>query len=437
MSGEHRAFWLIVANGVLVRLYFEVFSPKRVVAAFLTQLTHREAMVGLALAIGPATSCLPVLFCSHRMEDKVKRMPYYALGARLKWVSLFLVLVSVLTLSGRPVLLAWVFIGLLGIFGLGDAVGGPAFGDVVARTVAPGRRGRMFGLRVAIGGVLAFFAGDLIRRLLGPDSPWHFPYNYFVLFAAAFAFLVAAQFCFMQVEEPPLDRPREARPPLRDYLRSALELLRRDRNAWGYCLYRNLSPLGWVPAAFIIPYALDRLHFNPSVVGTLVSSGVVCSSVSNLFWGSLGDRHGNRRVLTLSSGLLLLAALTLALTPLVARHYPAAGGSHVLLLWLLVVNALGEIGLTGAGNGQLNYLYDLAPDDQVPLYVGAVSTAAAPMMIGAPLLIGFLASRCDFQVVFVLGVVCSVAVVGASLLLGEPRPVGRSRRRRGEETDAR
>jgi MFS family permease len=405
-----------VANGVLFRLYAEVFSPKRVIAAFLTQLVHRPWLVGVALAMGPAAACLPMLAFSYAMEDRPRRMPFYYLGAQLKWISLFITLVAIIVLHARPMALALVFIADLGVFGIGDSVSGPAFGDIVSRTISIGRRGKMFGLRVCIGGTLAIFAGALISRLLGDHSPFGFPYNYFVLFLVAFAFLVAAQFSFMRIAEPPLELPADARPPWREYLRRAAAVLRHDKNAWRYTMYRNLCPLGWVPSAFIIPYALDRLHFSAAVVGLLVSTSVVGSSVSNLAWGSLGDRHGNALVIQLSSVMLLVAAVMLAMTPILADH----GLGHGLLWWLVAVNALGEIGLTGEGNGQLNYLYDLAPDDRVPLYIGVVTTAAAPMMIFGPLLIGWAAGRYDYFTVFVVGVIFSVAVLLSTTRLSDP-----------------
>ncbi|MBI5833418.1 MAG: MFS transporter [Armatimonadetes bacterium] len=425
-SAEYRDFWLIVANGVLVRLYFEVFSPKRVVAAFLTELTHREWMVGLALAAPTVFSCLPMLFFSHRMETEPRRMPFYARGARIKWVSQFALLFAVVMLPRYPMVLALFFVAMCGLFGLGDAMGGPAFGDVVARTIVPHRRGRMFGLRVALGGVLAFFVGGLISRCLDPRLGLPFPNNYLLLFGTAFAFLVAAQFCFMRVDEPPLESVPEQTQPLADYLRSALVVLRSDVNVRRFCIYRNLSPLGWVPAAFIIPYALGRLHFPPSVVGTIVSTSVVASSVSNLFWGSLGDKRGNSLVLRYSSLFLLLAAASLAVTPLLVGQVTQG----TLLTWLVASNAIGEVGLVGMMNGQLNYLYDLAPDDQVPLYVGTVATAAAPMLIFAPLLIGWAAGRFDYIVIFTFGLVFSLAVWISTFGLGEPRPQQLRQRRK-------
>ncbi len=416
-SAEYRDFWLIVANGVLVRLYFEVFNPKRVVAAFLTELTHREWMVGLALAAPTVFSCLPMLLFSHRMETEPRRMPFYARGARIKWVSQFALLLAVATLASHPFGLALFFVAMCGLFGLGDAMGGPAFGDVVARTILPRRRGRMFGLRVAIGGLLAFFVGGLISRCLGPSFGLRFPYNYLLLFGTAFAFLVAAQFCFMRVDEPPLASVPSEHPPLREYLRSAARVLRGDRNVFRFCIYRNLSPLGWVPAAFIIPYALTRLHMPATVVGTVVSTSVLASSVSNLFWGSLGDKRGNSLVLRWSSLFLLVAAAQLAITPLLVGQVAPTQ----VLWWLVVANAVGEIGLTGMNNGQLNYLYDLAPDDQVPLYVGTVATAAAPMLIIAPIAIGWAAGRFDYAVIFCVGLMFSLAVWISTFGLGEPR----------------
>ena len=400
-SPEFRDFWLIVGNGVLFRLYFEVFNPKRVIAAFLTELTGQEWVVGLALAAPVLFAAVPTLYYSYRMETAPQRMPYYALGARIKWMSQLALLLSVFLLAGNPLLLALLFVVTYGAFGLGDAMGIPAFGDVVARTILPRRRGRLFGFRVAIGGVLALAIGVLISWALR-DPP---PLAFLLLFGIAFVFLVAAQFMFMRVHEPALRHQLEAPPPLRRYLGNAWRMMLADRNARYYILYRNLSPLASTPAAFLIPYALKELGMSGAVVGYIVTTSVIASSISNLFWGSMGDRRGNHQVIRSSTLWLLVSAIGLALTPLLVGRI----GAGWLLGWLLLVNMIGEVSLVGMGNGGINYQYDLAPDDRVPVYVAAINTAAAP--------------------VFWCGVGFSLVAFLGTLQLGDPRQTALSRRR--------
>ncbi|HAZ63219.1 MAG TPA: hypothetical protein DCZ72_06375 [Armatimonadetes bacterium] len=424
-SPEFRDFWLIVGNGVLFRLYFEVFNPKRVIAAFLTELTGQEWVVGLALAAPVLFAAVPTLYYSYRMETAPQRMPYYALGARIKWMSQLALLLSVFLLAGNPLLLALLFVVTYGAFGLGDAMGIPAFGDVVARTILPRRRGRLFGFRVAIGGVLALAIGVLISWALRDPPPLAFPFNYLLLFGIAFVFLVAAQFMFMRVHEPALRHQLEAPPPLRRYLGNAWRMMLADRNARYYILYRNLSPLAWTPAAFLIPYALKELGMSGAVVGYIVTTSVIASSISNLFWGSMGDRRGNHQVIRSSTLWLLVSAIGLALTPLLVGRI----GAGWLLGWLLLVNMIGEVSLVGMGNGGINYQYDLAPDDRVPVYVAAINTAAAPVQILAPLAIGAALMVWGYALVFWAGVGFSLVAFLGTLQLGDPRQTALSRRR--------
>ncbi len=419
-TAEHRPFWLLIANGVIWRLSSEVFDPRRIVAAFLTQLLNREWVVGAALAIQPGVTSFPQLWESFQVSDGRRRMPCYRLGAWIRRTALASMILVVCLFAHRPVLLGTVFIILLGLMGLGEGLGSVGFGDIVTRTVPAHRRGRMFGCRMALGGLLAFGMGFLARVALAPGFALGFPYNYALLFSISLFFLFWAQQCFLWIDEPPLEPRERPAPTFWAYMRYAVAKIRRDPNMMQYLYYRCLTPAVGLPTAFIVPYAMKELHFHASVVGLFVSTSVLASVVANLAWAWVSDRRGNRLLLRLGIATVLAAVGLLAMTPFVGPS-TVCGGWDPKLLWVLAVNCLAEAGLMAMGIGQLNYLYEIAPVSEVPLYTGLVSSATAPALIILPPLYGWLAQRYGYPVIFAVGLAAGVVCVINSLRLEEPR----------------
>lgn len=414
---EHHPFWLIVANGVIFQLSFAMFDPKGIVAAFLMELTGKEWLVGVALAIGPTTSTLPQLYASHLIADGRRRMPYYIKGAHIRWTSFAAILVMVPLLRHHPLPLALLFLVATGVIGFATGIGVVSFGDILTRTVAPRRRGRLFGLRIAIGSLFAFAAGGTIERVLDPSFPIRFPYNYLLLFACSGLLLIAAQLCFMRIKEPPAQPSSSHAATFGAFLRSTLRVVLRDKNARRYVIYRNLAPATWIPVSFVVPYAMEELGFRATVVGSFLICGVISAALSNLLWARLSDRVGNRANVRLGILFTATAVGLLALAPLVAREAAPA----VMHGWLLLVVGLSEMGLTGIRVGELNYIYELGRGPDVPLYIGSLNTLASPALLLTPLVMGALAERFGYTVINLLGVGFGFAAILLTLTLREPR----------------
>lgn len=417
---EHRPFWLIVANGAIFQLSLALFDPRGVVAAFLMDLTGSSALVGVALAVGPASTTLPQLYESHVLADGRRRMPHYIKGAHTRWGAFACIIAATVLLHRHATLLAWLFLIGVTVVGFGTGIGIVSFGDILTRTVPPHRRGRLFGLRVAIGSVLAFAAGGLIDSLLGSRSPLPFPYNYAVLFAFSGLFLMMAQFCFMRVEEPepePSERPADT---FWSFVRHVIAVIRHNRNASRYLLYRNLAPVAWTPVAFAVPFAMKELQLSAGVVSWFVVAGVVAATSSNVFWAWLSDRVGNRSLLRLGSAVSMVGVGLLALTPLIDGQVPG-GTMPWALVWLLAVYALAEMGRIGVQIGSLNYIYELGSGPDVPMYIGSMNTFSAPALLLSPLLMGRLAETYGFTMINLIGMIFGAWALLLTVKLHEPR----------------
>jgi len=420
---EHRSFWLLVLNGIIFSFAAAMFDPRKVVAAFVTQLTGQEYLVGVALAISPTAMTLPQLRESFNLADGRPRMPTYIAGARLRWMSYALIVTAVLLLHDSRQVLAVVFLSLTGLVSYGAGLGSVAFGDILSRTVAPHRRGRLFGLRLGIGSALVFILGGVIKRVLSPDFPVPFPYNFALLFGISGLFLVPSQLCFMKIHEPPVAPQERPTQTFREFIGHALRKIGANPSAKWFVLHRNFTPWVWMPVAFAVPYAMNELGYGAEVAGSFVMAGVIPNMLAHIVWAQVSDRRGNRVAIRLGTAFALAGIGIMALTPLVTARF-CADSNLPALAWLILATVVSECGTSGFNLGRMNYLYEMGEGPDLPLYIAAISTLAAPALCVTPLLTGWIIGHLGYPVIYVISLLAGVGAVVCSLKLNEPRHSG-------------
>ena len=86
-----------------------------------------------------------------------------------------------------------------------------------------------------------------------------------------------------------------------------------------FIVSRMLTRGGQIAEPFYLLYATEALGLPPGVAGVYLAVRAIAGALSNLLWGHVSERHGNRR-------LLLIAGALLALTPALALLAPALVG---------------------------------------------------------------------------------------------------------------
>jgi MFS family permease len=237
-----------------------------------------------------------------------------------------------------------------------------------------------------------------------------------VLFFLWGVFTIVTTTAFMGVREPPgvtVEAPTTAT----QLFKRAGHLLRQDKVFRRYIAARISLSLASIALPFYAVYARTGLGAPEGMVGVYVSVRVGAMLLSNLAWGRLSDAWGNRlamRLMTVGNGLtVLLALLLLALV----------GGLRLQGAWLPYL-AIPIFFLDGAvrpaqmmtGN---NFLLELAPEAELPLYMGISNT-----IIGIALLFsglgGILADLFGFVGVFVVSL--GLYVIGYVLATALPEP---------------
>jgi MFS family permease len=418
-SVARRNYWLGVANGVLYGIGESLSSAGLVLALLVRQLGGSLVLVGLLPALQSGGYLLPQLLVGGRIQAMPYKLWLYRRAA-IGRVLLFLVMLLVIfNATNMPAPLS---LGLIvftfALFNLGGGTSTLAFQDVVAKVIPPQSRGSFFGRRQLLGGLISFaIVGPLVYWLLGTTSPAAFPANFGLLCLLGLLFMASGLLAFSLIKEPPQAQPG---PRMRviEGLRRAPGILRENANYRRFIIARMLTRAGQIAEPFYIIYASEILGIPAGAAGTYLAIRAIAGALSNLIWGRMSDRRGNRM-------LVLTSAACITIPPLIALLGPGLVQSLALgsngMFWLMgsvfLVAGVANDGIMLAGN---TYLLEVVPENERPTYMGLANTMLG-LVTFLPVLGGLLVYRIGYQGTFVLALMLSILGTLASFRLQEVR----------------
>lgn len=413
---ERRSFTLGVFNGVAFNFAERLIDPPLVLTWFVSQLTASNLLIGLVAPLGQAGWYLPQLFISNRIQQMERKMPGYKTAALIRSLA-WLLLVAGVWFIEDPLLLLVGFFVLYTVARIASGLAGLSFFDVVAKTIPPGKRGSLFAWRQFLGGLLGLGAGWLVKMLLN-SSTFPFPRGHAVLFGLYLVAMIPALGAFIAIREPAGAAMRDAL-TLGEQLRRGARLLRTDPVYRRYMIARMALGLAEIALPFYAVYAKNHLGAPDGMVGVYVATRVGAQLLFNLPWGKISDRHGNRlvmRLLGLGYGLTALLALVLVILMNLSLLQVQSFWLPYLALPLFFLNGAvwpARI-LTGS-----NFLLELAPEAERPLYLGLSNT-----LMGVVALIsglgGLVVDLLGFAGLFI--VTLGLYLIGYLLATGLPEP---------------
>ncbi len=194
-------------------------------------------------------------------------------------------------------------------------------------------------------------------------------------------------------------------------LRRSIKLAQGNSNFRRLLLARALTTAGLALAPFYVVYARQEVGVGAGMVGLYLSAQMAGGALSNLLWGWLGDRFGNRSV-------LVGVAVTGGMAPLLALLAPTVSP----LLFVPVFVFLGAT-ISGMRLGYSNFILEMAPLGLRPTCVALQNTLLTPVAL-LPLAVGGVLSILSYPLLLGLGVgIMTLNVIVAARLL-EPRHGG-------------
>lgn len=416
-ADRRRNFRLGVINGTVFRVTMTAIDSHVVLTWFLAQLGVSNFVIGLVSPIRMGSSFLLQIPVSGYLQQRRYKLPFY------RWMAVVrcAVLIAIaLVIALVPVHSRWLlraFFALLIAYSLGAGLTGISFMDVVAKVVAATRRGSFFAQRSFWGGTLTLGASALVGFVLAEPDGLRFPLNISLLFIVAAVTLAVAAGVWSLVKEPPSPLVgRDVR--WTEQAGRGVRLLVADPPFRRYALWRYATQLAQSAAPFYVVYAKTVLGVSAQMLGVYLAARTAATILTNLFWGRISDRMGNRRLIQLTNvvGLAMpLAALLVGL--LVAMT--AQPAPWIAWAYGLVFVGFGAF-TSGANIARPGYLLDLAPPAQRPLYLGFSNTLFG---IGTftTLVGGLVVDWAGFSVLFVCSACLFAIALLLSLLMVEPR----------------
>jgi len=419
-----RNFALGVANGAIFSFGDALQDINLVLSVFVNRLSGSNLLVGLLLPIRLGGWALPQLLFSCRVQAAPRKLPYYRLAAAVRLAAEMGLAVAVFLVGNKSLLLAVMFLLILGQT-LSGGLSGLAFADVVAKTIPSRMRGSFLAWRGFIGGILALLGALVVRYFLDERRGLAFPTNYAVLFVLATVALAGSFTSFASVKEPREDNV-QARAGVMEQLGRAAALARAHRDFRTFLVSRALLMVAEIASPFYILYAKLMLGLPDSIAGTYLTVSTVANILSTYLWGRLSDRTGNRTLLRLVCAISCLPPL-LALGAWPAIRTMSGAGWLPPAFFGLIFALIGA-SRTGIFIGGLNFLLDLAPADDRSIYVGLTNTVVGVASFASALggvVVEVLGYRALFSLTFVLYVAATAAVMRTS----EPREAARAQER--------
>jgi MFS family permease len=418
-----RNYALGVLNGVLFTLGDNFSNASLVLALLIRQLGGSLVLVGLLPALQSGGFLLPQLFVGGRLQAMPYKLPLYRNAALARSVA-YLILTAVMFAAAHlpPTLSLWLIVICFTIFQVGGGTSALAFQDVVAKTIPPRQRGRFFGARQLFGGLLAFaVAGPLVRWLLSADGPLPFSYNFGALGLLTLLVYAVGMYAFGIVQEPAQTRPGQ-RLRVIEGLRRAPQILRHNRNYRWFILTRMLTRSGQIAEPFYILYATEALSLPPSIAGIYLALRALAGAVSNILWGRISARLGDRSLLLVSSAVLaLVPALALGGPPLATALQTGVSGLIVVLGLVFLVSGAA---IDGSNIASMTYLLEVVPEDERPTYMALANTTLG-IVTFVPVLGGWLVAALGYRATFALGLLFALLGLAAARQLGPPEPAAR------------
>jgi len=369
-----RNYVLGVINGAAFRFAEALIDPPLVLTWFVSNLTSSNFLIGLVSPLGMVGWFLPQIFVSSTVQRMERKTPVYVGAAAVRTLAWLSLAATLWFAEDRALLLAGYF-ALTTLARLASGVGGLPFFAIIAKIIPTRRRGTFFGIRQLVGGLLgiggAWIVGGVLSNPLLP-----FPRGHAVLFLA-YACVTAASATAIALTREPRGLVESGRVTLRQQLRRAGKILRKDRVFGTYIAARASLGLAAIALPFYAVYAKNVLGAPDAMVAVYVGVRVGASLASNLLWGRLSDLRGNRlimRLMCLARGLGVLLAI--GLVALVDVTSPQGAWLPYLALPLFFLERATVPAAMLVGS---NFLLEFVPEEKRPIYLGLSSTLVGTM----------------------------------------------------------
>lgn len=357
----------------------------RNITPYALSLGANNAQIGLLTSIPNLLGNFFQLFTTKAMErySRKKILLFGAILQSLMWI--LIILVGFLyffkglnsNTSVNSIILIYTLLALFGGFI------SPAWNSLMNDVVLREERGRYFGKRNKMLGIVALISMLLVGFVLDYFKQTKIFFGFAIIFGVCFIARAISSYLLSRHYEPELKLEKEYYFSIKQFIKKIPK-----SNFGKFVFFLFLVQLATAIASpFFAVYMLNNLNLNYTTYILVVIASSLSSLIFMPVWGKFSDKYGNLRIMKICGFFTPFVPLLWLISPIIAKFNPA-----LLVYYLLIIEFLSGLVWAGFNLTSANFIYDAVTRQRVALCVAYFNFfVGAGVFIGASLG-GFIAS---------------------------------------------
>lgn len=380
-----------VAHAFFLALAITIAEPSTVLPLMVHHFSDSMVVVGVFASLLRGGAIAVQLYAAFHAQAYRRVLPYLRKVFFFRWISWFLIGVSIFVFGERHKELTLLLIGIgLFFFSFSAGFGAIYFKELQAKLFSKTYRGKTMANRQIAGSIASILSGGVAGYVLE-----HFdaPLSYAYLFMVSSFFMVIGFVAFVTIEEPEKEQVLVKEKHFRTFLRNAVQILRADKKLQRQIFAIFLSYSYFLAMPFVILNANSSIALTGWMLGGFISVQMLGSIFgSMMLWRRI---HHYEKMLSMSF-VMMIAAFVIALFADSVYAYAA--------IFLLFGMALDGFNIAG-----MNLVIEIAPEAKRPIYT-ALQTNIVSLGLFFPVLGGaILKGTGSYSVVYILAIAMLVA----------------------------
>ncbi|MHB9095150.1 MAG: MFS transporter [Eubacteriales bacterium] len=402
---NRKNFYILLVDVIAFYVFFTLWDVNTVIPVFLDKLGSPSWTIGLANSIKQLGFIIPQLVLLphiYKIGSLVRFIRKVLFVNRPQLVA-FLILLLLLK-PGKPMVIA--FIISFAVLNFGEGLTLLPWMDLLGRTVQPNTRGRFYGAVQVLSGLAALGSGYVISKYI-ENTGYPFPVNFVLIFGLGSVIILPSLYLFKIAEDPVL--PEISFRP--NWRISAVNCFK-NKEFILMLVVQILISADALALPFYIIMVRHRFAWLASSTGTYVFLSIIGGVLGGILWGYLSDKKGNRTAIIFIALFNVLTSGSFLITQFIQ--------SKAVLAAILAPGFILAGMVAGGWLGFVNYMLDLAGDDERPFYIAVDNAILLPIAL-LPILGGIIR---DFGGDLTLYVITTTSMIIGFILsfrLKEPR----------------
>jgi len=371
-----------VLHGFFLAIAVTVAEPSTILPLIIHHFSDSVILVGIFASLLKGGAIIVQMFAAFYAQEYKRVLPYLRIVFFFRWLSWFLIGVSIYFVgdSNKTLTLWLIGIGLF-IFSFTAGFGAIYFKEIIAKVFSKEYRGKTMANRQMWTAIASILSGGVTGYVL---EHFEAPLSYAYLFMVSSFFMSLGFIAFGTIEEPEKTKIRKKENSFVEFLKNSFSLLKEDKRLQNQIIVIFLGFSYLFAYPFVILQANSSFHLTGWMIGGFITIQMIGSVVGNFF---IWRRIKNYKFMLQLSFIFAIISFLIALF------------ANNIYLYAIIFFLFG-LAMDGFSISGMNLIFEIAPEDKRPIYT-ALQSNITSIGLFFPILGGFILKYLGYNVLYI------------------------------------